>query len=49
MAEDYLALKLGTETLGLTMNEVSDAAKHSVEEMKERVMPVVQSIGAGSM
>ena len=49
VAEDYLALKLGTETLGLTMNDVSDAAKQSVEEMKERVMPAVQSIGAGSM
>lgn len=49
VAEDYMALRLGTETLGLSMNEVSDAAKQSVEEIKERVMPAVQSIGAGSM
>jgi len=49
VAEDYLALKLGTETLGLSMFEVSEAAKQSVEELKERVVPTVQSIGAGSM
>jgi len=49
LAEDYLAIKLGTETLGLSMGEVSDAAKQSVEEIKERVLPAVQSVGAGSM
>jgi hypothetical protein len=49
VAEDYLAIKLGTETLGLSMDEVSEAAKQSVEEIKERVVPAVQSIGAGSM
>jgi hypothetical protein len=56
VAEDYLALKLGTETLGLSMDDVSEAAKESVEEIKERVLPAVQrvlpaaqSIGAGSM
>jgi len=48
VAEDYLALRLGTETLGLSMNEVGDAAKHSVDEIKERVLPAVQAIGAGS-
>jgi hypothetical protein len=31
------------------MYEVGDAAKQSVEEIKERVLPVVQSVGAGSM
>jgi len=49
IAEDYLALKLGTEAVGISMGEVSEAAKQSVEDMSERVMPALQSVGAGSM
>jgi len=50
VAEDYLAIRLGAETLGLSLDEVGDAAKQSVEEIKERVLPQQgQSIGAGSM
>jgi hypothetical protein len=49
LVEDYLALRLGCETVGLSMEEVGQVAKESVEEVKERVMPALQSVGAGSM
>jgi len=49
IGEDYLALRLGTEAVGISMCELTDAAKESVEDMKERVMPAIQSVGAGSM
>jgi|GEM_PF-1511891 len=37
LIEDYLALRLGSETLGLTMNEVQGAAKEGVEDICERL------------
>jgi hypothetical protein len=60
LAEDYVALKLGSEATGLSLDEMSQAAKDSLEEMscatreslqdlKERLAPAAQSIGAGSM
>jgi hypothetical protein len=49
LLEDYLALKLGTEAVGLSMDEVTQVARHSVEDLRERVMPAIQSAGAGSM
>ena len=49
LIEDYLALRLGTEAVGLSMEEVTQVARDSVEEIKERVMPALQSLGAGSM
>jgi len=47
--EDYFALKLGTEAVGMSMDQVREVVMESVDEMKERVLPAVQSIGAGSM
>ena len=49
LLEDYLALKLGTETVGLSMDEVTQVARDSMEDLKERVRPAIQSVGAGSM
>ena len=60
LLEDYLALKLGTEAVGLSMDQVSDAAKESVDDLRERFhldgmsglgLPwaQTQSAGAGSM
>jgi uncharacterized membrane protein len=49
LIEDYLALRLGTEAAGLTMDEMTQVARESVEDLKDRLMPVVQSVGAGSM
>jgi uncharacterized membrane protein len=49
LLEDYLALRLGTDAVGISMVELSQIARDSVEDLRERVMPVVQSVGAGSM
>jgi len=49
VVEDWAALKLGCATVGLPIREVGQIARESVEEMTERVRPMVQSAGAGSM
>lgn len=49
LLEDYLALRLGTEAVGISMEEVTQIARDSVEDMKERILPALQSVGAGSM
>jgi hypothetical protein len=49
LLEDYLALRLGTEAVGLSMDEITHVAQDVVGDMKERVMPTLQSLGAGSM
>jgi hypothetical protein len=48
-AEDYLALKLGTDAVGMSMGDVKQIAEDSVEGVKDRVLPAVHSLGAGSM
>jgi hypothetical protein len=56
LAEDYFALQLGSEALGLSMNQLSYAARESLEELKEKLMPETSShaighqpVGAGSI
>ncbi len=60
LLEDYLALRLGSEAVGLSMDQVSETAKASVADLRERFehdgvaalgVPRgwAQSIGAGSM
>jgi hypothetical protein len=52
LAEDYLALRLGGEAVGLSMDQVSDIARDSLEDIKEAVRPAldsIQSVAAGSM
>jgi len=53
LVEDYLALKLGSDAVGLSMDEVTQVARASVEDLKDQVMPAIQpalqSMGAGSM
>jgi uncharacterized membrane protein len=49
MIEDYLALRLGSEAVGLSMGELSQIARDSVEDLRDRITPMVQSVGAGSM
>jgi len=49
LGEDYLALQVGAEAVGLSMCEVKEAAMLSVEELREQVAPALQSVGAGSM
>jgi len=57
MIEDYLAVRLGTEAVGLSMEEVTQIARESIDDLKERLSPTLesigqsigQSVGAGSM
>jgi len=58
LIEDYLALRLGTEALGIPMDQLAGVARESVEglrerfehmEMPESVRSALQSVGAGSM
>jgi len=48
LAEDYLALRLGTEVMGLSMNHVTDAARDSLEGVRDQVMPALHAAGIGS-
>ena len=45
LAEDYMALKLGTEAMGLSMNEVADTAKESLGEFSDRYIPALSTSG----
>jgi len=55
LAEDYLALRIGGEALGLTMDDVKKIGEESFEDVKGYVAsiatqePTPQSVGAGSM
>jgi uncharacterized membrane protein len=49
LAEDYLALRLGTQAVGLSLDEAAQIAGRSVEEVKDLILPAIQSVGAGSM
>ena len=52
LAEDYLALRLGTEAVGMSLDEVMQVARDTVEDLTSRVQagrPMPQSVGAGSM
>jgi hypothetical protein len=46
LAEDYFALRMGTEATGLTLGEVTDTARDSLEDVRDRVvMPALHSAG----
>jgi len=49
LAEDYLALRLGGEALGLSNDDLKQIAGRTVEDVKELARPALESIGAGSM
>ena len=49
LAEDYLALRLGSDAIGISMDEITQIARDSVEDLKDRFTPALQSVGAGSM
>jgi len=49
LAEDYFALRMGTEATGLSLGEVSETARCSLEDVRDRVvMPALQSAGIGA-
>ena len=41
LAEDYIALKLGSEAMNMPMNEVVDTAKETIEEFSESYIPAL--------
>ncbi len=45
LAEDYFALRLGTEVTGMSMEQVAEAAKQSLDDVKEQVKPIAESLG----
>lgn len=47
LAEDYFALRLGSQATGLSMDQVANVAKESLEVVKEQIMPAPPPIGAG--
>lgn len=47
IAEDYLALRLGTQAMEMSMNSLTDVAKDAVEDAKGHVMPLLESVGIG--
>ncbi|MBX6315373.1 MAG: hypothetical protein IRY99_21055, partial [Isosphaeraceae bacterium] len=49
LAEDYLALRLGGEATGLSMDDLKQIGGQAVDEIKQSIAPVVQSVGAGSI
>ena len=42
LAEDYLALKLGTQAMGMSMDQVTDIARESFEDVREQAMPMIE-------
>ncbi len=54
LLEDYLALRLGGEAVGMSLGEVKQAGKETIENLSERFEAALptsepQSVGAGSM
>ncbi|MEO6809536.1 MAG: hypothetical protein ABI353_10545 [Isosphaeraceae bacterium] len=47
LAEDYLALRIGGEATGLTMDDMKQIACESLDDVKAQIGPIVQSIGVG--
>jgi hypothetical protein len=53
IVEDYLALRLGSDAVGLTIGELAEMGRTSIKDLRQRIQPVLesagQSVGAGSM
>jgi hypothetical protein len=49
LAEDYLALKLGGEAVGMSLDQIGHIAGESIDSVKNALVPATQSEGAGSM
>jgi hypothetical protein len=44
VGEDCLALRLGTEATGMSLNQVSEVARDAIEEFRGKVMPSLPSV-----
>jgi hypothetical protein len=45
VAEDYLALRLGTQAMDMQMNELTGVATDAFEDAKGHLTPVLESVG----
>jgi len=48
LAEDYLALRLGSQAMNVPMSRVTEAAKDSLETVRDQVMPALHAAGIGA-
>lgn len=48
LAEDYLALRLGSQALDVPMSQVTEAARDSLECVRDQVMPALHAAGIGA-
>jgi hypothetical protein len=48
LAEDYLALRLGSQAMNVPMSQVTDAARNSLEDVRDQVMPALHAAGIGA-
>lgn len=46
LAEDYLALKVGGEAVGLSMDQISDIGRETCDQLAEHVRPITDDIRA---
>ena len=46
-AEDYLALRLGSQAMGLSLDQVTEVARDAVGEVGERALPALSALGIG--
>jgi len=49
LLEDYLAMRLGSDAIGISMQEITEVARESFDDLKDRIGPALQSVGTGSM
>lgn len=47
VGEDYLALKYGSEALGINMEQLPEIARDAIEQVGEQVMPTLEKAGLG--
>jgi hypothetical protein len=45
LAEDYMALQLGSRAMGMSMEQLTDAAKDAVEGVTDQIKPALHSVG----
>lgn len=46
VAEDYVALRCGSQAMDLSMDEIAQSARQSVEGLSESVMPALEEVGS---
>jgi hypothetical protein len=48
LAEDYLALRLGGDAVGLSTDDIKQIAGQTFDDVRDYVQPALQSVGVGS-